>query len=292
MEIFCHTVEIRAAIQRREPARVVLVPTMGALHAGHAQLITEAREAAGEDGLVVVSIFVNPTQFGPGEDYEIYPRDLEHDAALAEDAGADLIFAPTTAAMYAKDASIRVTENMLSQHLCGESRPGHFSGVCTVVAKLFNIIRPDIAVFGKKDRQQLAIIERLNRDLDFFVEILGVETVREEDGLAISSRNRYLDDEQRAAAPRLRHGLLLARRAYFDGERNSEELMTIVEDTLAPCHFARIDYIELVDAETMQPVKDVTRPAVLAAAVFFGQTRLIDNIELDPDESFDDATDA
>ena len=223
----------------------------------------------------------------PGEDYEVYPRDLEADAALSEAAGADMLFAPDAAVMYAPDASVRVTEGLLSRHLCGESRPGHFSGVCTVVAKLFNIVRPDIAVFGKKDRQQLAIIRRMMRDLDFPVEIVGVETVREDDGLAMSSRNRYLDGEQRAAAPRLRHGLLLAREAFFEGERSAEELTGIVEDTLAPCHFARVDYIELVDEETMQPVEKVERPAVLAAAVFIGQTRLIDNIDLDPDECFD-----
>jgi pantoate--beta-alanine ligase len=209
---------------------------------------------------------------------------LDADASLAEQAGADIIFAPPVEAMYAPDASVLVTENLLSRHLCGESRPGHFSGVCTVVAKLFHIVQPDLAVFGKKDRQQLAIIRRIVRDLDFPVEIVGVETVREEDGLAMSSRNRYLDSEQREAAPRLRHGMQLAREAFFEGERSVDELMAIVGDTLAPCHFARVDYIEIVDAETMQPVSSVDRPSVLAAAVFFGQTRLIDNIELDPGE--------
>ena len=291
MEIVRTIEEVRRAIRRREGARTVLVPTMGALHVGHRALIEEGRELAGEDGVLVVSIFVNPTQFGPGEDFSIYPRDLDGDAALCEEAGADMIFAPEVASLYAADASIRVTESLLSQHLCGESRPGHFSGVCTVVAKLFNIVRPDIAVFGRKDRQQLAIIRRLVRDLDFPVEIVGVETVREEDGLALSSRNRYLDPEQRAEAPRLRHGMVLARRAFFEGEQEAEVLAGIVEDTLAPCPFARLDYIEVVDAETMQPVAAVERPAVLAAAVFFGGTRLIDNIDLDPDESVEEETD-
>lgn len=285
----CLTIcQTREAIDRRAAARVVLVPTMGALHAGHAGLIEEARALAGEDGLVVVSVFVNPTQFGPQEDFSIYPRTLEADTQLCEEAGADIVFAPTAAEMYAGDASIKITEGLLSRYLCGESRPGHFSGVCTVVAKLFNIVQPDIAVFGKKDRQQLAIIGRLTRDLNFPVEIIGIDTVREDDGVAMSSRNRFLDDEQRAAAPRLRHGMLLAADACFHGERSADALAAIVEATLAPCHFARVDYIEIVDAETMQPLELVDRPAVLAAAVFFGQTRLIDNIDLDPTGCFGD----
>ena len=288
MEIVRTIGDARRAIRRREGARTVLVPTMGALHAGHRALIEEGRELAGEDGVLVVSVFVNPTQFGVGEDFAIYPRTLERDSTLCEEAGADLVFAPEVATMYAPDASIHVTESLLSRHLCGESRPGHFSGVCTVVAKLFNIVRPDIAVFGKKDRQQLAIIRRMVRDLDFPIEIVGIETVREEDGLAVSSRNRYLDPDQRAEAPRLHHGLALARTAFFEGEQDADTLAAIVADTLAPCRFARIDYIEVVDAATLQPVTRIGSAAVLAAAVFFGDTRLIDNIDLDPEESFED----
>ena len=280
--------QTREAIRRRAAARVVLVPTMGALHDGHAGLIVSARDLAGGDGLVVVSIFVNPTQFGPKEDFSIYPRTLDADTAICENAGADIIFSPSAAEMYADDASIKITEGLLSRHLCGESRPGHFSGVCTVVAKLFNIVRPDIAVFGKKDRQQLAIIQRLTRDLNFPVEIIGIDTVREPDGLAMSSRNRYLDAGQRAAAPRLRHGLQLAAAACFHGERAADALADIVAASLSPCDCARVDYIEVVDAGTMQPLATIDRPAVLAAAVFFGETRLIDNIDLDPTGSFGD----
>ena len=175
------------------PARVVLVPTMGALHDGHATLVREARSLAGKDGTVVVSIFVNPTQFAPGEDFESYPRNLAADRETCAKARADIIFHPSPDAMYAAGASIEIAETKLSQLLCGASRPTHFGGVCTVVAKLFNLVRPDIAVFGKKDYQQLAIIRRLVRDLNMGVNIHGVETVREEDGLAMSSRNLYLD---------------------------------------------------------------------------------------------------
>jgi len=289
MEVVRTISETRRAIRRRGAGRVVLVPTMGALHRGHAVLVEEARDLAGEDGLVVVSVFVNPTQFGAGEDFESYPRDLEADAVLCEEAGADLMFAPEAGGMYAADASVRVDEQALSLHLCGESRPGHFSGVCTVVAKLLNITGADIAVFGRKDRQQLAVIERMVRDLDFPTKIVGVPTVREEDGLAMSSRNRYLDDEQRAEAVRLPYGLKLALEAYFAGEREASVLEEIVADTLAPCPFARVDYIEVVDAGSLRPVERVDGDAVLAAAVFFGSTRLIDHVDLTREGCLDES---
>jgi len=291
MEIHTTISALREAIRRRAAAKTVLVPTMGALHDGHRTLIEEGRDLADEDGLLVVSIFVNPTQFGVDEDYEDYPRRPEEDAALCKEAGVDLLFFPSVGELYAGDASVRVTENKISEVLCGRSRPGHFSGVCTIVSQLFNIVRPDTAVFGKKDRQQLAILQRMVRDLKFPVEIVGVETVREDDGLALSSRNRYLEPEQRAEAPRLHYGLELASRAFFEGERRSAELIKIVQDTLHPCHFARIDYVDVVDAESMQSVALVDRDVVLAAAVFFGDTRLIDNVELVADDCFDQSPD-
>lgn len=280
MEILKTVEKTRQAIRRRKPSRIVLVPTMGALHEGHRVLIEEARDMAGEGGVVVVSVFVNPTQFGPEEDYEAYPRDLEGDAAVCADAGADLVFAPSVSAMYPEGFSTAVEETQLSQHLCGVSRPGHFSGVCTVVVKLLNITGAHLAVFGEKDFQQLAVIRRVVRDLNLDVEIVGVPTVREDDGLAMSSRNRYLEGDQRLEATRLAYGLELAREAYFGGERSAEELVSIVEDTLAPCGFARVDYIELVDAETFVPVQRADGDSVLAAAVFFGHTRLIDHVNL------------
>ena len=261
-------------------APVVLVPTMGALHRGHATLVREARELAGEGGTVVVSIFVNPTQFAPGEDFDQYPRDLEADRKTCAEAGADLIFAPPVGEMYSADASIEVRESRLSQVLCGASRPTHFAGVCTVVAKLFNLVRPDIAVFGKKDYQQLAIIRRLVRDLNFGVQIHGVETVREEDGLAMSSRNLYLSEAERAQAPAIRRALLksdMGRRASYIVAEIKRQIRKCAPD-------GKIDYIELVDAETLERIKGVVdRPALLAAAVFFGNTRLIDNLEVSPE---------
>jgi len=292
MEIVTTIDEIRKAIRRREGSRTVFVPTMGALHEGHRAMMEEARELAGEDGVLVASVFVNPTQFASGEDFEIYPRDLEMDAALCEETEVDLLFAPPVSELYAGDASCRVIEDYLSRHLCGESRPGHFSGVCTVVAKLFNIIQPDFALFGKKDRQQLAIIERMVRDLCFPVEIVGVETVREEDGLAMSSRNRYLSDEERAAAIVLPQSLHGAQALYFEGERDAAALRRHVERHLESSPLARIDYVEVVDSVTMQPVAKVNGAGVVAAAVFFGQSRLIDNVELDPVACVDESNES
>ena len=258
---------------------VVLVPTMGALHDGHATLVREARELAGASGTVVVSIFVNPTQFAPGEDFEAYPRDLEADRVTCEEAGADLIFHPSPEEMYAGDASIEIAETRLSQVLCGQSRPTHFGGVCTVVAKLFNIVRPEIAVFGKKDFQQLAIIRRLVRDLNFNVQVHGVETVREADGLAMSSRNLYLSEEERAQAPVIRRALLAA----DVGAEAGVILEEIEREIRAGAPAGKIDYLELVDAESLERVSGkIERPALLAVAVFFSRARLIDNLELAP----------
>ncbi len=261
--------------------RCVFVPTMGAMHEGHAALIRAAREIAGHNGNVAVSIFVNPLQFGPGEDFGKYPRTLVEDLAHARDNGADMIFAPKSEELFPPDRSIVLHETSLSQLLCGASRPGHFDGVCTIVTKLFNLVQCDDAVFGKKDYQQFAIIRRLVRDLDFNVVLHGIDTVREADGLAMSSRNRYLNPEERAQAPALRAALVAARDAWKNGERDPAVLPALITKHLqehAP--LGRIDYVSAVDAVSLQPVSATTELVVIAAAVFFGTTRLIDNIEL------------
>jgi len=261
---------------------VVFVPTMGALHEGHLQLMRDARALAGESGQVIVSIFVNPLQFGPKEDFSKYPRELEADAAKCASVGVDAIFSPTAEEMYPADRSIIILETKLSQVLCGASRPGHFDGVCTVVLKLFNLVRPDTAVFGKKDYQQLAIIHRMVRDLDVPVRVLGSETVREEDGLAMSSRNRYLTPEEREQAPTIRAAMLLCKEAWQDGFTSPETLLKLFRAHLsahAPLH--RLDYIQCVDRTILEPEQDTaTNHSLLACAVFFGTTRLIDNLEL------------
>jgi pantoate--beta-alanine ligase len=261
--------------------RFVIVPTMGALHAGHVHLVRMAREMAGKDGRVGVSIFVNPLQFGPKEDFSRYPRTLDDDAEMCRVAGCDVLFAPSVEEVYAPDRSLMILEKTLSTVLCGESRPGHFDGVCTVVAKLFNLFQPDDAVFGKKDFQQLAIIRRMVRDLDIPVQIHGIDTVREADGLAMSSRNRYLSDKQREQAPALQQALKLARHAWLEGNHALRKLTAIATKELedhAP--LGRIDYLKIVDPHTLQPIASDAKEALMALAVHFGNARLIDNIEL------------
>ena len=260
--------------------RRVLVPTMGALHHGHLDLIRIAREAAGAEGHVSVSIFVNPLQFEPGADYERYPRPAEADEDACRRAGVDLLFRPTPRGMYYDDRSVVVEENALSERLCGRSRPGHFRGVCTVVTKLFHLVVPHAAVFGEKDFQQLAIIRRMVRDLNFPVQIIGAPTVREPDGLAASSRNTYLDAEQRAQAPVLRAALLKAAELARSGETSAARIVQAVRERISSASHARIDYIELVDADSLQPIEHAHQNSVVAVAVFFGSTRLIDNIRL------------
>jgi pantoate--beta-alanine ligase len=264
------------------PRRRVLVPTMGALHEGHLALIHRAREAAGPDGTVAVSIFVNPIQFDRPGDLAAYPKPLADDLAKCEAAGVDLVFAPEAGAMYFPDRSITVTESLLSTHLCGATRPGHFDGVCTVVLKLFNLFQADAAVFGEKDVQQLAILRRMVRDLDVPVEIIGHPTVREPDGLAMSSRNVRLTPEHRADAPRIRRALEGARSLLPFGERAAAPFLAAARKHLEDSPFLRIDYLELVDAETLQPVGHIKRPAVLATALFYGGVRLIDHVTLLP----------
>ncbi|MFL6583529.1 MAG: pantoate--beta-alanine ligase [Chthoniobacterales bacterium] len=256
--------------------RRVLVPTMGALHRGHLELVRIARGAAGNDGEIVLSIFVNPLQFAPGGDFEKYPRPTNADESACRDAGVDLVFRPTVAEMYAADRSIFVEEIALSRVMEGKSRPGHFRGVCTVVAKLFNILAPHAAVFGEKDFQQLAIIRRLVRDLSYPVEIIGAPTMREDDGLACSSRNQYLNAEERKQAAVLHKALSGAR----DFTGSAREVLARVRQTIGEAPLARIDYVELVDADTLEPIQSVRRNSLLAVAVFFGHTRLIDNMRL------------
>ena len=250
---------------------------MGALHKAHGELIHVARENAGKDGEVVVSIFVNPLQFEPGSDYERYPRPEKEDEESCRTAGVDLLFRPSAREMYAEDQSVFVEEEALSNVLEGKSRPGHFRGVCTVVAKLFNILQPDAAVFGEKDFQQLAIIRRMVRDLNYPIEIVALPTLREPDGVACSSRNAYLNAEERKQAAVLRKALLTARE---QGTKSAEEIINFVRKTIETAPLARIDYVAIVDAETLQPV-DVAKPnSVVAVAVYFGKTRLIDNIRI------------
>lgn len=265
---------------RRQVKRAILVPTMGALHQGHVELIRRARELAGKEGEVIVSIFINPLQFAPGGDYERYPRPQQRDEALCREAGVDILFAPAPNDMYAADFSIAVEENSLSNTLCGKSRPGHFRGVCTVVAKLFHILMPDVAVFGEKDFQQLAIIRRMVRDLNFEIEIIGVSTVRESDGLACSSRNQYLTRKEREQAPVLHAALMEAARRVAGGERSAPVIIDAARKMIEGASLARIDYLDLVNADTLQRIDAVQPNSLMALAVFFGQTRLIDNLRL------------
>jgi len=253
---------------------------MGALHRGHTALIDRARRVAGKKGTVVVSIFVNPTQFGPREDFTRYPRPVAADRRLCVAHGTDLLFEPSAADMYPPDHSTAVEETSVSASLCGASRPGHFRGVCTVVAKLFHIIQPDAAVFGLKDFQQCMVIRRMVRDLNLSIRIVAAETVRERDGLALSSRNQYLSAVERAQAPVLRRALLAAESAFRAGETSAAKLRRLVERTIAAAPLARIDYVAAVDASTLQPVARVGSGTVFALAVFFGTTRLIDNLWL------------
>jgi len=267
-----------AAVQSQAKSKPrVLVPTMGALHKAHLQLIRIAREHAGSDGEVALSIFVNPLQFEPGSDYERYPRLENADENFCREAGVNLLFRPPPAEMYFDDRSTFVDETSLSSALEGKSRPGHFWGVCTVVAKLFNILAPNAAVFGEKDFQQLAIVRRMVRDLNFNIDIIAVPTVREEDGLACSSRNQYLNLEERKQATALHKALLAAANA---SEKSARGIVDLARKMIGEAPLARIDYVELVDAETLQPVEMVRPNSLLALAVFFGKTRLIDNILL------------
>jgi pantoate--beta-alanine ligase len=274
MRIITTVTEARA---RPHAKRRVLVPTMGALHKAHGEMIRVAREQAGREGEVALSIFVNPLQFEPGSDYERYPRLEKKDEEFCRNARVDLLFRPSVVEMYADDRSVFVKECSLSNALEGKSRPDHFRGVCTVVAKLFNILTPDTALFGEKDFQQLVIVRRMVRDLNFKTNIIAVPTVREKDGLAYSSRNQYLNVEERTQATVLHKALLAAANAGRKSARDVAELAMMV---IGEAPLARIDYVEVVDSETLQAVETVRPNSLLALAVFFGKTRLIDNIRL------------
>lgn len=265
----------RRALELKAEGRVLgFVPTMGFLHEGHLSLMRIARERC---DVLVVSIFVNPTQFGPNEDLDAYPRDFERDEALCSRENVDIVFYPEPSNMYAVDASVWVDEESLSCGLCGASRPGHFRGVCTVVAKLFNLVQPDLAVFGEKDAQQLRIIERMVRDLNFPVEIVRGPIVREPDGLAMSSRNKYLLAEQRTNALCLRRALILAKEMAMSGEPNVAVLKQAMTDLITKVPETAIDYIEFVDDETLEPLERLRAKTLVALAVKIGVTRLIDN---------------
>jgi len=246
---------------------------MGALHHGHAALIQRARELAGDEGTVAVSIFVNPTQFGPKEDFSKYPRPWKKDLAVCRKLGVDLVFAPEAGEIYREGHSVFVDESSLSRFLCGASRPGHFRGVCTVVSKLFLILQPDAAIFGEKDWQQLAIIRRMTRDLNLPVQVMGHPTIRESDGLATSSRNAFLTAAERAEAPKIQAAL---QQAALGATRAA--ILKTGRNLIGKIPGTHLDYLELVDAETLEPVKNLRRPMRLATAVFLGTTRLIDNI--------------
>lgn len=275
MKIIKKIDELRPIIKawKREGLTVGLVPTMGFLHEGHKSLIDRAVK---ENDRVVVSDFVNPTQFAPNEDFETYPRDLDADAALCEAAGADVIFNPEPNEMY-RDALTFVDMNKITKVLCGKTRPIHFSGVCTVVSKLFNIVTPDRAYFGQKDAQQLCVIKKMIEDLNFDIEIVGCPIVRESDGLAKSSRNTYLNPEERKAALCLSRSLEIGKHMAENGETDAKAVTDAVRNEISKEPLARIDYVELVDLTTLEPLKTVKKPLLCAIAVYIGKTRLIDN---------------
>jgi pantoate--beta-alanine ligase len=276
----CKTIEeMRSASSatRREGKRFGFVPTMGALHEGHLSLV---RAAKAKSDVVAVSIFVNPLQFGPTEDLAKYPRSFERDREFLEKEAVDILFAPQTEEMYPKGAVTYVTVEGLSEKLCGSSRPGHFRGVTTVVAKLFHIVEPDLAFFGQKDAAQATIIRRMVRDLNLPVEIVVCPIVREPDGLAMSSRNAYLSPQERKTALVLNRSLTETKNRFDQGERNAIALIAVGKQIVAQEPAARLDYFEILDPGTLDPIQALTSPALVAVAAFVGNTRLIDNILL------------
>lgn len=268
--------EVREQVKewKKQGLSVGLVPTMGYLHEGHKSLIDRA---VAENDKVVVSVFVNPMQFGPTEDLESYPRDMERDVALCENVGAALVFHPEPSEMYEDDFSSFVDMNTLTGGLCGKTRPIHFRGVCTVVAKLFNIVTPDRAYFGQKDAQQLAVIRHMVSDLSFGIEIVGCPIIREKDGLAKSSRNTYLSAEERNAALILSQSLKEGKALVEAGEKDAAKIKKVITDKINTEPLAKIDYVEVVDWKTLEPVSTIDAPILTAIAVYIGKTRLIDN---------------
>lgn len=275
MKIVSTVEEVREQVKawKKEGYTIGFVPTMGYLHEGHASLM----DAAGENDKVVVSIFVNPMQFGPNEDLASYPRDLEHDAKVCEEHGVDLIFHPTPEEMYGDNFYTYVDMNTLTQELCGLSRPVHFRGVCTVVCKLFHIVTPDHAYFGQKDAQQLAVIKRMVKDLNMPLTVHGCPIVREEDGLAKSSRNTYLSPEERKAALVLSRSIFLGKEMVEKGERDCKKIIAAMTAEIEKEPLAKIDYVKMVDLTTMQQITTIEHGVLAAIAVFIGKTRLIDN---------------
>ena len=272
--------EVRELVKewKKNGETVGFVPTMGYLHEGHGSLITKARE---NNDKVVVSIFVNPMRFGPTEDLDSYPRDLEKDSKFCESLGADLIFHPEPEEMYHEDFSSYVDMSVLTEELCGLSRPVHFRGVCTVVTKLFNIVQPDNAYFGQKDAQQLAIIKHMVQDLNMYINVVGCPIVREEDGLAKSSRNTYLSPEERKAALILSKTVKLAKELIDAGEKDADVVVAKMKENIETEPMAKIDYVKAVNGLTMQQQKEIKAPMLIAMAVYIGKTRLIDNMILD-----------
>jgi len=281
MKILTTIDEIRKWVKekRLQGKQIGFVPTMGYLHEGHLSLVEAAKQ---DNGAVVMSIFVNPLQFGPNEDFATYPRDMERDVGLAEKAGVDVIFAPEVSEMYPYYPQLTAVEvREITRGLCGASRPGHFTGVATVVAKLFNIVQPDTAYFGQKDYQQVQVIKRMTADLNMPVEIRTVPIKREKDGLAMSSRNTYLSEDERRQALCLSRALLLTRELFESGERNADKLNEAIKERISREPAASIDYIEICDADSLEPVAEIKGPAVVALAVKVGKTRLIDNLVLE-----------
>lgn len=276
MKVMDKIVDVRLQVSewKKQGFKIGLVPTMGYLHEGHKSLI---KTAVKENDKVVVSIFVNPIQFGAGEDLESYPRNLERDSKLCEEVGVDLIFNPKREEMYYDDFCTFVNMDNLTGELCGKSRPIHFRGVCTVVSKLFNIVTPDRAYFGEKDAQQLAVIKRMVRDLNSGVEIIGCPIVREEDGLAKSSRNAYLSKQERKAAVILSKSLEEGRKCLINGERDSKKVISVVKGIINKEPLAKIDYISIVDSLSIEEVLNIDKSVLIAIAVYIGKTRLIDN---------------
>lgn len=276
MKIVSTVEQVREEVKkwRQQGLTVGLVPTMGYLHEGHKSLIDKA---VAQNDKVVVSVFVNPIQFGPTEDLATYPRDLERDAALCEDAGAALIFHPEKEDMYFDDFCTYIDMDGLTKGLCGKTRPTHFRGVCTVVGKLFNIVHPDRAYFGQKDAQQLAVVRRMVRDLNFDLEIVGCPIIREEDGLAKSSRNTYLSEEERQAAVILHKGLVKGEKMVRAGEKDVKKVLNAITEIIESEPLARIDYVEAVDFDNIETIDTIEGSVLVAVAVYIGKTRLIDN---------------
>ena len=271
--------ELRSLIKewKRKGLSVGFVPTMGALHEGHESLI---KKAVLENDKVIVSVFVNPTQFGPNEDFDSYPRDINKDLNLCTNAGAALVFNPEPSEMYFENKSTSVSVSNLTNVLCGAKRPGHFDGVCLVVSKLFNIVTPDKAYFGQKDAQQVAVLKRMVRDLNIDVEIVPCPIIREEDGLAKSSRNTYLSEAERTAALVLSKSLNIAKELLENGERNADKIKEIMKEEIIKEPLAKIDYVEIVDSDSLENVENIEKSILVPIAVYIGKTRLIDNFIL------------